>query len=197
MPTSNTILFLGPDDSPLLQWLRESGETVVHTAERINHEFLQRHNIGFLVSFGYRHIIKKDMLDLLPGRAINLHISLLPWNRGADPNLWSWVDNTPKGVTIHYLDEGVDTGDIIYQKEVLFDPAKETLASSYATLQSEIVALFKAHWQEIKSGACPRIPQRGVGSTHRVKDKEPLASILNEGWDTSVSLLRKHHTISE
>jgi Formyl transferase len=190
MLSSGTILFLGPENSPLLSFLRESGECVIHTSDKIDQQFIKQHKVSFLISFSYRHIIGKDVLDLLPNRAVNLHISLLPWNRGTDPNLWSWVDSTPKGVTIHYLDEGIDTGDIMYQREVTFDISKETLASSYATLQSEIVSLFKERWEEIKSGACPRIPQQGIGSTHRVKDKVRLAPILADGWLTPVSKIR-------
>ena len=59
------------------------------------------------------------MLDQINYRAINLHISYLPWNRGADPNLWSAV-GMPKGVTIHYINDGFDTGDILFQKAILF-----------------------------------------------------------------------------
>lgn len=46
---------------------------------------------------------------------MNLHISYLPWNKGADPNFWSCIDGTPAGVTLHHIDAGVDTGDIIAQ----------------------------------------------------------------------------------
>ena len=60
----------------------------------------------FIISFGYRHIIKEDIIDKFINKIINLHISYLPYNKGADPNLWSYLENTPKGVTIHYIDKG-------------------------------------------------------------------------------------------
>jgi methionyl-tRNA formyltransferase len=72
-------------------------------------------DVDFVVSFGYRHIISARYINALHGRLINIHISLLPWNRGADPNFWSWFDRTPKGVTIHAIDAGVDTGDVLAQ----------------------------------------------------------------------------------
>ena len=53
---------------------------------------------------------------------------------GQDPNLWSFIEDTPKGVTIHEIDEGIDTGDIIFQKEIVLN-SNETLASSYEKLQ--------------------------------------------------------------
>ncbi len=184
------ILFLGDKDSPLSLWLteQEGSDVVLQSSEKISPSFLLENHIGFIVSYGYRHIIQSDVLDLLPNKVINLHISFLPWNRGADPNLWSFIENTPKGVTIHYVDEGLDTGDVIVQEEVTLS-GNETLASSYDLLQAAIQDLFKAHWQNIKSGACNRIKQQGSGSSHKVKDKEAIAYLLTHGWDTPVNQL--------
>jgi methionyl-tRNA formyltransferase len=107
------VLFLGPTDSSVLDYLKSTEASVVQTTDPIDAAFFDRRPVDFLASHGYRHIIKPSVLDRLPRRAVNLHISYLPWNRGADPNLWSFIENTPKGVSIHYLDAGVDTGDII------------------------------------------------------------------------------------
>ena len=116
----------------------------------------------------------------------------MPWNRGADPNLWSFVENTPKGVTIHHLDEGIDTGDIIAQREVTFTNTHETLATTYQRLHAEIQELFKLHWHEIKAGTSARIQQSGEGSFHLSGDKESLAHLLSDGWDTPVSVLQEY-----
>jgi len=192
MPHNETILFLGPDDSPLLTWLRNKGETVIQTFERIRPDMIDRHNITFLISYGYRRIIHREILDKVPNRAINLHVSLLPWNRGADPNLWSFVENTPKGVTIHHLDEGIDTGDIFVQREVFFNTAHETLATTYHRLQEEIQDLFKQHWNEIKAGTIMRRKQTGEGSFHEARDKNSLAHLLRDGWNTPVSVIEEY-----
>ena len=80
-----------------------------------------RPDIGVSVSFGY--ILRRALLDLLPAGCINLHPALLPYNRGAHPNIWSIIDRTPAGATLHYIDEGVDTGDIIAQRSVPADLA--------------------------------------------------------------------------
>ena len=139
------------------------------------------------ISYGHNRILKGADLRI---PTINLHISLLPWNRGADPNFWSWVEGSPKGVTIHWIDEGIDTGDIIAQREVRFGP-DETLATSYAALRSEIEGLFREVWLSIRNGYAPRAKQPPGGSYHRVKDKEPLAHLLTHGWDTPVRYLRR------
>jgi len=155
-------------------------------------EFIDSNSIGFLVSYGYRHILRKNILDLFTNNAINLHISYLPWNKGADPNFWSFVEDTPKGITIHYLDEGVDTGDIIVQEKVEFDTDHETLTTSYEKLQIAIQKLFKQNWQDIKSEKCKRQKQVGKGSLHKVKDKENLSHFLIDGWNTSLSVLEEY-----
>ena len=153
------ILVLGVNPSPLTTILKRDGYNVLECFDSIDIEFLRNHRIHFAVSYRYRSIIKKPIIDFLRGRIINLHISLLPFNRGADPNLWSFLENTPKGVTIHYVDSGLDTGDIIAQKEIDFDVETETLATTYDKLNTEIIHLFEEHWPLIIKGKASRWKQ--------------------------------------
>lgn len=185
------ILFLGPSDSPVFVWLQKNGENVFSTVDKITVDYILENGFNFLISYGYRFILRKEILDLFPNRAINMHISYLPYNRGADPNLWSFIEGTPKGISIHYLDEGVDTGDIIVQKKVSFDSLdSETLASSYQKLQVEIQNLFFQHWDLIKNEKCDRTPQVGTGTIHRVKDKDHILHLMEkDGWNTKLSVL--------
>jgi len=186
------ILFLGSEDSPLITWLREQGEQVIQSADKLSAQAVSKQGVSFLISYGYQYILHKDVLDIFPDKAINLHISYLPWNRGADPNFWSFIEDTRKGVTIHYLDEGLDTGDIIAQNEIEFNSDRESLTTSYEKLQVEIQDLFKQNWRSIKSGNCQRQKQVTKGSMHKVKDKENLSHLLTEGWDTPVSVLEEY-----
>ena len=178
-----TILFLGPEDSPLLTWLINHEETVIQYSNKITPAFIDNFNVTWLISYGYRHILTKEVLDKLPDRAINLHISYLPFNRGADPNFWSFMDNTPKGVTIHYIDTGIDTGDIIIQKQVVFE-SEYTLAMTYQRLQMEIQELFKQYWANIKAGTCNRIKQ-----SHKAADKNVFSQLLRSAWDTNIFVI--------
>lgn len=187
-----TVLFLGPADSRLLGWLREVEARVLGTAEPIDGAMIERNGVEWLVSYGYRHILGRDVLERLPRRAVNLHISYLPWNRGADPNLWSWFDDTPKGVSIHFLDEGIDTGPVIARKKVYFG-FDETLASSYRVLQLEIEDVFKQWWPDIKAGTVVGVAQSGRGSFHKKVDREFLDGLLAaDGWDTSVEFVQDY-----
>jgi len=187
------ILFLGPKDSPLISWLKYHGEEeVIQTDDKISIQFVNENKFTFLVCYGYRYILPKEILDKFLSKAINLHISYLPWNRGADPNFWSFAEDTPKGVTIHYLDEGEDTGDIIVQKEVSFDSEKDTFTTSYRKLSVAIQDLFKKNWCNIKEGTCHRQKQAGKGSTHKLEDKKRISHLLTNEWDTPVSALDEY-----
>ena len=189
--TKNNILFLGDKESPLLEWLKGVEKSVIQTSGKITADFIKMHEVQFLISYGYRYILKQDVLEQLPRRAINLHISYLPWNKGSDPNFWSFIEKTPKGVTIHYLDAGVDTGNIIVQERVQFNENQETLASSYQTLHITIQQLFKHHWSVIKSENCSSQQQVGQGSFHVSKDKHDLPYVLTDVWHRPLSELVK------
>lgn len=145
--------------------------------------------VDFLISFGYRHIIPAQTLDAHRRRAINIHISLLPWNRGADPNFWSWFDRTPKGVSIHAIDEGIDTGDILAQLAVddRTWTRRETLRSSHAALVTKAAFLFSVQWPKLRKFNWEPLKHYERGSYHRVADKEQWMNKLSRGWDTSVT----------
>lgn len=176
--------------SPIRPIIENSGCDCIERSEPVNVELLRKCTIDVAVSYRFRHIIEKSLIDYLNGKIINLHISLLPWNRGADPNLWSFLENTPKGVSIHYVDEGLDTGDIIAQRGVRFDVGSETLASTYEILNSEILELFKIQWPLIMRGECSRKKQAPGGTYHRLKDKQAYVHLLaDKGWDTPVNYL--------
>ena len=72
---------------------------------------------------------------------INLHPSLLPWNKGYHSNFWSIYENTPKGVSIHLIDDGIDTGDIVAQSELTYFD-EDTLRTTYKKLRASMVNLF-------------------------------------------------------
>jgi methionyl-tRNA formyltransferase len=183
-------LFLGSIACPTFLFLRDCEKEVVQKEDKLTPDYIRQNKIDFIVSHGYRHIIKPDIIQMMSERIINLHISFLPFNRGADPNLWSFLESTPSGISIHKVDEGLDTGAIYIQKELYFDDS-HTLSSSYAILQREIVELFVQNWDAIKNGNLKAVPQKGKGTFHYLKDKEPYLFLLKErGWDTPVKLIR-------
>lgn len=157
----------------LFNWLNRRVPTQIYS-DAMTLDMLEGCQPSLVVSYNYTHIVSEEILSFMNGNIINLHISCLPWNRGANPNLWSFLEDTPKGVTIHRMEKGLDTGAILYQREMFFDETKETLASTYQKLNEEIVRLFQEHWTEIWEGTYPVIPQQGKGSYHELKDMRKL-----------------------
>jgi methionyl-tRNA formyltransferase len=182
-------LVLGPN-SARIRPLIENTCRVTQYEGQIDIGFVEANYVDFIISFGYRNIIKSSLLKILPERIINLHISLLPWNRGADPNLWSFLEDTPKGVSIHYVDAGIDTGDIIAQKEIFFNEATETLSTTYTKLIETILELFTQVWPQLISKTNPRFKQQTGGSFHKAADKRRYEYLLVKGWETPVTEIK-------
>lgn len=191
------ILFLSNNEItyPLVEWFKnDKNEEVICSTNRITPEYLKEILPDMIISYNYRYIIKEDVLEYYDKWIINLHTSYLPWNKGADPNLWSFLDDTPKGITIHLIDKGVDTGDILLQKRVYFDEEKETLLSSYKELHVEIQNLFKINWENIKTKHLVPKSQSEEGSMHYIKDFGKVRGILGEeGWDISITELKRRY----
>jgi len=89
--------------------------------------WLEQHGVELVVLAGYMHLLTKPFLDRFPGRIVNVHPSLLPAFPGAhaiERALAAGVDTT--GVTIHLVDEGLDTGPVLRREPVEVEP-RETL----------------------------------------------------------------------
>jgi methionyl-tRNA formyltransferase len=82
-------------------------------------EELRKYDADIFVVAAYGQILSREILDMPRYGCINTHASLLPRYRGAAPIQWAVVDGEEKtGVTIMRMDEGLDTGDILYVSEV-------------------------------------------------------------------------------
>ena len=89
--------------------------------------WLEEHGVELVVLAGYMHLLTKPFLDRFPGAVVNVHPSLLPafpGTRAIEDALAAGVETT--GVTVHHVDEGVDTGRVIRQQAVPVEP-RETL----------------------------------------------------------------------
>lgn len=182
-----------PNTEDLYQWLKEREQNVYKIENKLTKEMVEQMQPSFVISFNYRHLIPEEVLRMMPGRVINLHTSLLPYNRGSGPNFFSFLFDTPKGVTIHLVDEGLDTGDILCQKEIVFDEEKETFASSYDKLMMEIKELFKENWEKIKRGGVEPRKQEGEGSYHRMRELTAIREQMPFTWSESVAGFKKRY----
>ncbi len=190
----NILLLVGNNKEKLIARFENIKCNIIVCENRISLPYVRKLNPDWCISYNYKYIVDKDVLSFLANKIVNMHISYLPWNRGAHPNLWSFVDNTPKGVSIHIMDDGIDTGPIIARKLVSFNDDTITLRQSYSILQEEIINLFFEIWPQLVSNKLSAVPQDsfGEGSIHYLKDFEAIKHILEpELWDISIRELKR------
>lgn len=181
------ILFLGPACPPIETCFSEKGHAFVRTEEALSLTWVREQAFDFGLSYRYKRIIRQDIIDYFAGKLINMHISFLPWNRGSDPNLWSYIEDSPKGVTIHRVDASIDTGDILLQQWVSIDMETDTLRTSYEKLSQIVEDLFISNIDKLLYSNIIPQKQSGRGSFHLAKDKNNFLSQLEkQWWDTPV-----------
>ncbi len=113
------------------------------------------------------HIIREPLLKLPKAGFINTHPSFLPYNRGKHYSFWALVEQAPFGITLHKVNAGIDTGDIIVQRAIHYDwcDTGQTLATKARDAMTTLVCEF---YPEIRAGLAQTIPQQlGTGSFHR------------------------------
>jgi phosphoribosylglycinamide formyltransferase-1 len=101
--------------------------------------WLEEHGVELVVLAGYMHLLTPPFLDRFPNRVVNVHPSLLPAFPGAHPiddALAAGVETT--GVTVHFVDEGVDTGHVIRQQIVRVEP-RDTLVERIHAVEHRLL----------------------------------------------------------
>ena len=102
-------------------------------------DWLTAQGVELVVCAGYMHLLTTAFLDRYPGRIVNVHPSLLPEFPGGhaiDDALEAGVETT--GVTVHLVDEGLDTGDVIRQEPLPVEP-RETLAERIHAVEHRLL----------------------------------------------------------
>jgi methionyl-tRNA formyltransferase len=134
--------------------------------ERINTpEFvtlLRKLHPDLIVSMHYPVIFKRPILEIPPLGCINEHPSRVPAGRGMTPSSWHMlIGDTHNWITLHYLNEGIDTGDVIMQGCVEITP-EDTGVTTSRKLSREGHRVFREALPLIREGRAPRTPQNEI-----------------------------------
>ena len=146
------------------------GIPYIHGANVNSPELIQTikdNDIDIMFLLWWPTIVHKEALDAAKIGWVNLHPSLLPYGRGKHPYYWAINEGTPYGVTIHFIDESVDGGAIIAQREIPYD-ITDTGETLYVRALAEIVALFKDAYPKIMTGVASVMVEGG--NVHYAKD---------------------------
>jgi methionyl-tRNA formyltransferase len=131
---------------------------------------IQNINPDLMLLAWWSYIIKPSLIQIPRLGVLNFHPSYLPHNRGKHYNFWTLVEETPFGVTIHWVDEGVDSGEIAFQ-ELIEKDWEDTGETLYYKAQEKILKLFKDNFETIRKGEIPRTPQDfAQGSFHKASE---------------------------
>lgn len=104
--------------------------------------YLQDLNADLFMVCGYKYIIPKDVFEIPPVGTINIHPSLLPLYRGQHVINWAIINGENKtGITFHFINEGIDTGDILLQREISIS-TQDTAYSLHQKLYTEASSML-------------------------------------------------------
>jgi methionyl-tRNA formyltransferase len=116
-----------------------------------------------LLVWHYSMVLPPVVLQTPRLGSVNVHPGLLPEYRGAHVLQWAIVNGEREtGVTLHYLDEGIDTGPVIAEQRVPITEDDDA-ASLAAALQDAGLELMRRHWHAMSSGSAKASPQPGGG----------------------------------
>ena len=126
-------------------------------------------------------ILRKPLIEVPHQGFINTHPSLLPYGRGKYPNFWALVEESPFGVTLHRVDAGVDTGEIVAQQKITYD-WEDSGESLYMTAQDAMLDLFRNTYPALRTGRIQSKPQNNdEGPSHHSSEIEVASHIDLEG----------------
>jgi methionyl-tRNA formyltransferase len=148
-------------------------------------EWVKNLEPDIIVVYSMSQLLKENIFNIPKYKTINLHPSLLPNYRGPNPWFWIYYNMDMKsGVTLHYIDKGEDTGDIIYQKEYDIEPgmkSKEMQDLAIGKIGSSLILKALSNYKKL-----PRKKQDIVDISYcrarNIKDSEHQSFIKFEEW---------------
>jgi methionyl-tRNA formyltransferase len=175
------VIFLGINDAGMriYDWLCDQDNIFMHSILTTKDQLRIIKNVepDYIVSCGYQHIVPESVLTIPTKGCLNLHPAYLPYNRGANPNVWSIIEGTPAGVTLHYMDPGIDTGDIVARRKVetAFSDSGKDL---HKRLEDAQLELFQDVWSDILSDNISVVEQdENQGTYHQTSEFETLCEL--------------------
>jgi len=145
-------------------------------------------NPDVIVVMAYGQILPRTILEIPRIACLNLHASLLPRHRGAAPIQAAIVaGDRETGISVMYMDEGLDTGDVLLQKPIEIAP-DETGGSLHDRLAQIAPAALSDALAELASGKPPRTPQDSTIATYAPKLEREDGRI---DWNESAELIER------
>jgi methionyl-tRNA formyltransferase len=163
------------DDADLIALCGGSAASpMVLRAKALNDEAsldaLRALHLDFIVCVHFPVLIRRPVLEVARSGVLNLHPAYLPYNRGWHTPSWAILEGTPAGASLHFMSEGLDSGDVVYQEQIAVDPA-DTAHTLYMKLKALELRVFAEGWRRLCEGRATRQAQPERDATfHRRRD---------------------------
>lgn len=156
-------------------------------------DILKTLNLDYIIGVHFPYIVPSVVLEIPKEGVLNLHPAYLPYNRGWHTPSWAILEDTPIGATLHFMDSGIDTGDIVHQQRQNVSHS-DTANSLYQKLKLLEFQVFVEAWPQILERSLKRSQQIvKSGTTHKRNDlfSPDIQRIDIESDLTANKLIRK------
>lgn len=134
-------------------------------------EWVRNLTPDIVVVIGYQFFLPKDFLEIAPMGVVNFHTSLLPRHCGRHPGFWTiWYGDKMSGMTIHQMDEGLDTGKVLMRNLVPVENG-DTVDTLYKRIWDADEVLVKEFLEVLESGSFGE-PEDSYGYTYNYVPNE-------------------------
>lgn len=168
------IVFLGKHDvgETVYEWLcdRDDANVLAMLTRKEQLSVVEELEPELVVSGGFQHIVPDTVLEVPDLGVVNMHGSYLPYNRGANTNVWPLLDGTPAGVSLHYMTSELDGGPIIDRRKIEIRP-EDTARSLLTRIEQAAVAQFRENWPAIRDGTVEPTPQDADAGTYHSRSE--------------------------
>lgn len=127
-------------------------------------------NPDYILSIHYQYIYPEEVLEIPTHGVVNLHPAYLPYNRGWHTPSWAILEETAYGATLHFMEEDIDSGDIIARKQIDIHP-DDTADSLYGRALEAELELFKQTWSDLADFSYDTTLQPEDKATSHKKDE--------------------------
>jgi methionyl-tRNA formyltransferase len=152
-------------------------------------DVLAQEKIDFGLLVWWPKIITQDLISLATHGFVNTHPSFLPYGRGKHYNFWALVEESPFGVSLHLVNSGIDSGDIIAQSEIVYD-WEDNGESLYKKAKAKMISLIQVTYPLLRAlEVKPKKQDLHEGSFHFAKEIHTASMIDLEQKYTARELL--------
>jgi len=162
-----------------------------------NIEMIRALDLDYIISIHFPYVYPDELLDVARGGIINLHPSFLPFGRGWHTPSWAILEECPFGATLHVVDKGVDTGEILHQLQLAVEP-DDTAHSLYQRVKPLELEVFRQAWPLLREGRLARQNQNDDTAARKRRDllSPEIQRIDLDATTTARSLLQRMRALT-